>query len=61
MLISFLQSYGFRIGKYLLVLFAAFECGDCVLVGISGEGDTLCDLRWRRRSLENTIILLGVG
>lgn len=61
MFIYFLQLYGFRIGKYLLVLFAAFECGDCVLVEISGDGDTLCDLGWRRRSLENAIILLGVG
>lgn len=56
-----LQLYSFRIGEYLLVLFAAFEYSDCVLVGIGGNIDTLCDLGWRRRSLENPIILLGVG
>lgn len=45
---------------YLLVLFAAFECGDSVLVEICREGDTLCDLGRRGRSLKNTFILLSI-
>lgn len=46
---------------HLFVLFAAFECGDLVLVEICGDGDTLGHLGWRRRSLKNAIILLSIG
>lgn len=46
---------------YLLVLFAAFECGDGVLVEICGEGDTLGDPGRRGRSLKNAVVLLSIG
>lgn len=45
---------------HLFVLFAAFECGDGVLVGVGGDGDTLGDFRRRRRSLEDAVVLLSV-
>lgn len=45
---------------YLLVLPAAFECGDGVLVEVGGEGDTLGDLGRRGRSLEDAIVLLSI-
>lgn len=46
---------------YLLVLLAAFECSDGVLVEIRGEGDTLGDLGWRWRSLKDSVILRSIG
>lgn len=49
-----------NIPVYLLVLFAAFECSDGILVEICGQGDTLGDLGRRGRSLKNAVVFLSV-
>lgn len=45
---------------YLLVLFATLEGGDGVLVGVTGDVDTLGDLGRRRRGFEDAFVLLRV-